>query len=65
MPRYIVDTKTKEYKKLIECKCCIFYRRREYNDWDICSLYDIPRLEEDYCSRGKKKGKLYESNISN
>ena len=52
--KYIVNLKTKTYKKLIECKYCKYYRDA-YNDWDVCSLYDLPRLEHDFCSRAKKK----------
>ena len=50
--RYIVDVNKKTYKELIECKKCKYYRDA-YNDWDICSLYDKPRNENDFCSRAK------------
>ena len=50
--RVIVDLSKKLYKRLIECRHCIYYRD-DYNDWDICSLYDKPRHEKDFCSRAK------------
>ena len=52
--------KKERIQKLIECKYCIYYRD-DYNDWDVCSLYDQPRKENDYCSKGKydeRKDKL-------
>lgn len=56
MPRYIVDLEKKIYKVLIECKNCKYYRHA-YNDWDVCELYDKSRLENDYCSKAKRKEK--------
>lgn len=58
--RYIVDVNKKEYKKLIECKDCRYYRD-DYNDWDVCSLYDKPRNDKDFCSRAKIKEKKEKS----
>ena len=49
-----MDTDKQTYKKLIICKHCVYYRER-YNDWDVCSLYDVPRLETDFCSKAKRK----------
>lgn len=57
--KYIVNIKTRKYKKLIECKDCVYYRDA-YNDWDICSYFDKPMLENDYCSKSKRKQKGYE-----
>lgn len=54
MPKYIVDTETKEYKEVILCKHCIYYRD-SYNDWDVCELYDKATLEDDYCSKAERK----------
>lgn len=61
MPKVIVDTDKKEYRLLIVCKQCIYYREN-YNDWDVCSLYDKPRFENDFCSRAIRNEKYDDKN---
>lgn len=53
---YIVNTYDKTYKKIIHCIDCKFYRS-QYNDWDVCSLFNKAMLEEDFCSKAKEKEK--------
>lgn len=54
MKKYIVDLSKKDYKELITCKKCKYYRFG-YNGWDICAYFDKPMNDDDYCSKGKKK----------
>lgn len=64
MKKYIVDLSRKVYKELIECKDCKYYRD-QYCQWDVCSYFDKPMLETDYCSKAERKEKLNEfSNIN-
>lgn len=53
---YIVNPYEKTYKKVVHCYECKYYRT-QYNDWDVCELYDTAMLEQDFCSRGKEKEK--------